>query len=217
VTLRPYQVTRTGAIPEMLGRERLFDQLYRQLSKSTPDHVTLVGPRLFGKSVLLNHLAKHVRPGRDGYLTSVYWDLGHETPGTDQEFFGSFAGAVRAALLGRRDDLANEINPERGKKDLNDIFDLLADDNQRLLVIMDGLDRALSATTLTRNLWDGLKALGDKKSLWFVTGSRKKLRELCKTKESQTSDFWAIFNPNPVRLGKLDDSDSVVPNALGDG
>jgi hypothetical protein len=72
---------------------------------------------------------------------------------------------------------------------------------------MDGFDRVLSATGLTRNLWDGLKALGDKKSLRFVTGSRKKLRELCKTEASQTSDFWEIFNPNPTRVGRLEDHD----------
>jgi hypothetical protein len=41
----------------------------------------------------------------------------------------------------------------------------------------------------------------------FVTGSRKRLRELCKTEASQTSDFWEIFNPNPTRVGRLEDHD----------
>lgn len=207
MTVRPYQVARTGATPAMLGRERLFEVLYRQLTKGTPDHVTVVGPRLFGKTVLLNHLAHHVRPGRDGYLTSVYWDLGHGAPGTDQEFYECLAKLIKTALVSVNEPLAAEIDPSKGKKDLDDVFDLLILENKRILVIMDGFDRVLSVTGLTRNVWDGLKALGDKKSLWFVTGSRKRLRELCKTEASQTSDFWEIFNPNPTRVGQLEDHD----------
>jgi hypothetical protein len=207
MTVRPYQVNKTGTTPAMLGRERLFEVLYRQLTKATPDHVTVVGPRLFGKTVLLHHLAQHVRPGHDGYLTSVYWDLGHGSPATDQEFYECLARLIKAALENVKEPLAAEIDPTKGKKDLDDVFDLLVLDNKRILVVMDGFDRVLSVTGLTRNLWDGLKALGDKKSLWFVTGSRKRLRELCKTEASQTSDFWEIFNPNPTRVGRLEDHD----------
>jgi hypothetical protein len=207
MTDRPYQVNKTGTTPALLGRERLFEVLYRQLTKGTPDHVTVVGPRLFGKTVLLNHLAQHVRPGRDGYLTSVYWDLGHGSPATDQEFYNCLAKLIKTALEGVQEPLAVEIDPAKGKQDLDDVFDLLVLENKRLLVIMDGFDRVLSVTGLTRNLWDGLKALGDKKSLWFVTGSRKRLRELCKTEASQTSDFWEIFNPNPTRVGRLEEHD----------
>jgi hypothetical protein len=33
------------------------------------------------------------------------------------------------------------------------------------------------------------------------------LRELCRTEDSRTSDFWEIFNPNPVQVGGFADSD----------
>src|SRR5262249_10902646 len=41
----------------------------------------------------------------------------------------------------------------------------------------------------------------------LVTGSRSKLRELCRTEDSVTSDFWEAFNPNPLRVGRLEDRD----------
>jgi hypothetical protein len=49
-----------------------------------------------------------------------------------------------------------------------------------------------AGTGLTRILWDQLRSLGQKASLRLVTGSRCPLRELCKTEESRTSDFWEI-------------------------
>ena len=64
-----------------------------------------------------------------------------------------------------------------------------------------------AGTGLTRNLWDQLRSLAQRTSLRFVTGSRRPLRELCRTEESRTSDFWEIFYDTPVRVTALDDSD----------
>jgi hypothetical protein len=73
------------------------------------------------------------------------------------------------------------------------VFQELEQQKARLLVILDGFDHVLAGTGLTRNLWDQLRALGQRASLTLVTGSRRPLRELCKTEESRTSDFWEIF------------------------
>ncbi len=90
----PYQVLGTG-VPRMLGRERLFDRLCGHLTKRSPDHVSVVGPRLFGKSVLLNHLASHfgglcfVTGSRarlydlckdEESRTSNFWQIFHDPP-----------------------------------------------------------------------------------------------------------------------------------------
>ena len=85
MTDSPYQVLGTG-IPRMLGREQLFERLCRHLTKATPDHMCVVGHTLFGKSVVLNHLAAHFKDSGDHYVTSIYWDLRHGTPTTDEEF-----------------------------------------------------------------------------------------------------------------------------------
>ena len=76
-----------------------------------------------------------------------------------------------------------------------------------LLVVFDGFDYALAGTGLTRNLWDQLRALAQKDSLRLVTGSRRPLRELCRTEDSRTSDFWEIFYDTPIRVTALDDAD----------
>ena len=72
----PYQI-RGGSVPQMLGRELLFERLNRHLTKPTPDHMCVVGPAGFGKSVLLHHLADHFKKREDLYAASMYLDLRH--------------------------------------------------------------------------------------------------------------------------------------------
>jgi hypothetical protein len=73
--------------------------------------------------------------------------------------------------------------------------------------VMDGFDHVLGNTGISRNTWDTLRSFAQLTSLRLVTGSRQKLRELCKTEDSVTSDFWEVFNPNPLRVGRFEDHD----------
>jgi hypothetical protein len=202
-----YQILGTS-VPSLLGRKQLLDQIERHLLKPSPDHVQVVGPSLYGKSVLLNHLATKYRSGSP-YLTTAYVDLRHAPPATDGDFRQRFASLVKPALAKVGSALADVI-------DLTDpnlhellvlVFDELDKDKKRLLIILDGFDHVLAGTGLTRNLWDQLRALGQKGSLRIVTGSRRPLRELCKTDESRTSDFWEIFYDTPIAVGAFDESD----------
>ena len=59
-TTNPYQVL-GPAIPPMLGRMELMRWIEKHLLKPTPDHVSVVGPAHYGKSVLLQHLASAYR------------------------------------------------------------------------------------------------------------------------------------------------------------
>ena len=77
----------------------------------------------------------------------------------------------------------------------------------RLLAVLDGFDHVLAGSGMTRNLWDELRDLGQTASLRFVTGSRRRLRELCMTEESRTSDFWEIFYDSPLEVGCFEDGD----------
>jgi len=191
----PYQVLGDG-IPRMLGRQRVFRQLCDHLTKPTPDHVSVVGPTLFGKSVLLNHLASWFETTRpNGYLASLYWDLRFGTPGTDEQFRSQFAEKVRNVLLPARRNLAVWL------EDLDDnpfdilgiVLEELADSDARVLVVLDGFDHLLRSSGITKNLWDQLREIAQQRSLWMVTGSRKTLRELCHDPDSRTSYFWNIF------------------------
>ncbi|MGK7902318.1 MAG: hypothetical protein AB4352_13060 [Hormoscilla sp.] len=208
MTTNPYRVL--GTEPVILrGRQKLLEQLTRQLVKPTPDHVQVVGPKLIGKTVFLKHVVDRFQSEGKSYDTAIYWDLGHQTPSSDNQFLCRFAEELKSALMPVTPEVANEIEP--GSEDLWDILpevlEFLEDEGQRLLAVLDGFDRVLGMTSITRNLWDYLRSLAEKKSLSLVTGSRRPLREICKTEASQTSDFWNIFNPTPLKVSIFEESD----------
>jgi hypothetical protein len=203
-----YQVLGTS-IPSLLGRKRLLDQINRHLLKPTPDHVQAVGPSLYGKSVLLSHLASSHQDGSPTYLTAAYSDLRHAPPTSDADFVQRFASVVKQALTRIGSTLAEVI--DLGSPNVQEllvlVFDELERNDARVLIVLDGFDHVLEGTGLTRNLWDQLRALGQKNSLRLVTGSRRPLRELCKSEDSRTSDFWEIFYDKPIYVGPFDESD----------
>lgn len=204
----PYQVLGTS-VPMMLGRKRLLEQLERHLLKPSPDHVQVVGPTLYGKSVLLSHLATKHQGVSAHYLTAGYVDLRHAPPATDGDFRRRFAEVVKQALTVAKSPVADYL--DLADPSLHEllilVFDELDKEKQRLLLVLDGFDHVLAGTGLTRNLWDQLRSLAQKGSLRLVTGSRRPLRELCKTDESRTSDFWEIFYDTPVSVSAFSDSD----------
>ena len=205
----PYQVL-GPSVPPMLGRAALMGRIDNHLRKPSPDHVSVVGPALYGKSVLLHHAAATYRDGIEQYVTAAYVDLRRGVPASDREFMRRFAEEVKAALQGSRPQLAEYIEMEDVSEVLGLVFDQLEDDGVRLLVVLDGFDYALAGTGLTRDLWDQLRALAQRNSLRLVTGSRRRLLDLCKTEESRTSDFWGIFYDTPVCVAALDDRDLEV-------
>ena len=208
MTDNPYRVRGIG-IPAMLGREGLFNRLCDHLIRPTPNHVCVVGHRGFGKSVLLNHLASRFQDRGDHYITSMYRDLRHRTPRTDDEFRRVFAAGIKSALEEVQPDLAEyfELEEDRPGDVLRVVFDDMAARDFRLLAVLDGFDHVLAGSGITRNLWDDMRALCQKRSLRVVTGSRSRLRELCRTDESRTSDFWEIFYDTPLQVGFFTDDD----------
>ena len=196
-------------IPPMLGRERLFEKLCRHLTKATPDHMCVVGPTMFGKSVLLKHLALHFKDPGDHYTGSLYWGLRHSTPTTDAEFRRCFAKQVKGALKPVNPEVAQylELEEESLSDLIHIVFEELQEKGLRFLAVLDGFDHVLDESAITRNIWDEMRALGQMESLRLVTGSRDRLRELCKTEESRTSDFWEIFYDTPVQVGCFEDHD----------
>jgi Cdc6-like AAA superfamily ATPase len=178
----------TGA-PACRGREKQVRTLLQQLTKPTPDHIAVIGPKYIGKTVLLQHVAARLRAESNHYITTVHWDLRHEPGLTGANFRTRLAEEVARVLVPLRPDLEEEPNYQW----LSVVLSILDDEGKRLLVVLDGLDRVLVAPGITRNLWDNLRALAQKRSLPLVTGSRRRLREICAGEDSRTSDFWEIF------------------------
>lgn len=183
--------------------------------KPSPEHISVVGPKYYGKSVVLRHIAEKFRVESCGFLTTVYIDLKYGTPRSDGAFKRRLAEEITSALQPVRTQLAEMIHDELVDAEDADVYELLdlvfgdelESKNERILVILDGFDWLLASPRVTRNLWDQLRSLAQKTSLTIVTGSRLELRELCRTEDSRSSDFWEIFDANPVRIFALEDDD----------
>lgn len=204
----PYQIM-GHRVAVMRGREKLFEQLCRHLTKKTPDHMSVVGPKLFGKSVFLYHVGNHFSKQNPYFFTAAYMDLRHSTPDSDMAFKRRFAGSLRETLKSLGSEIADylDIEDENLSDMLHLVFEELESNNLKILAIFDGFDHILGSTNITRNLWDEMRTLAQRSSLCIVTGSRNRLRELCRTEESRTSDFWEIFYDTPLSVGCFDEND----------
>lgn len=198
-----------ATVPPMLGRAAILQRMTGALTKVIPDHLQVVGPRFSGKTVILHALAARLRQLGKPYSAVVLWDLGHQTPGTDELFMQCFARELSSALQGSHADYAEHLKNPKGNpyQDIAEVLDLLKDEGGNVLAIMDGFDKPLSNGQLTRNLWDQLRELALKPSLRLVTASRHTLRDLIRHPDAQTSDFWNIFDPTPVRVSCFDEND----------
>ena len=112
------------------------------------------------------------------------------------------------ALRTRHLDYAKYLESTDGSPyaEISSVLDYLAGDG-KALAVLDGFDKALANGRLTRNLWDQLRELAAKPSLRLVAASRRTLRELIRHPDAQTSDFWNIFEPSPIRVGCFDEED----------
>jgi hypothetical protein len=50
-----------GVIPPMLGRTAILRRILGALTKPTPDHLQIVGPRFAGKTVIVHEVARQLR------------------------------------------------------------------------------------------------------------------------------------------------------------
>jgi len=206
-------------IAPMFGRTSTMVRIQGSLTKKTPDHLQIVGPRFAGKTVLLHELARRMRDSSSPYSAVLLWDLGHQTPQSDEAFMKGLCAQLASALAEKHPDYAAHLGSVRDNEyqEISEALELLKDDGIRVLIILDGFDKPLSSGKLTRNLWDQLRALGQNPSFRLITATRRTLRELIRSPDAQTSDFWNIFEQSPVRVGCFDerDFDEVINRLVG--
>ena len=205
---RKFQIVRSP-VPPMLGRESIMQRIIAALTKATPDNLQVVGPRFAGKTVLLHELSRRLRAAEKPYSAVMLWDLGHQTPASDEVFMQRLALQLADAMAGKYADYAAHLRQAQANayQDIAEVLDVLKGEDGKILAIFDGFDKPLSNGKLTRNLWDQLRELGMKSSFRIVTASRSTSRELLRNPEAQTSEFWNIFDPSPVRIGCFDEAD----------
>lgn len=198
-----------GTIPPMIGRTDIMRRLFNDLTKTTPSHLSIVGPRFSGKTVVMNGLAERMRQERSPYHSVIYWDLGHQTPVSNDDFLKTLCRKIGEGLKSAGNEYGDHLLHVENEEysELRDVLEFLHDDGIKVLMLWDGFDKPLGSGKLTRNLWDQLRELASNPSLRLATATRRPLRELIRNEESVTSDFWNIFDMSPVRVGAFDEND----------
>jgi hypothetical protein len=194
--------TPSGLPSRLLGRLGERKRLTDELAAKTRRHVSVIGARLSGKTILLNWAAREY--SGNAFVATVYWDLRHGEPKRDEDFYLQLAHLASDRLPPLLGDVASFLRGAATLQEVRLAFEELARLGRRLLIILDGMDGLLQGGTITRNLWDNLRALAELESVVFLTGSRRRLRELCSSPDARTSDFWNIFAPQPIELSALD-------------
>jgi hypothetical protein len=198
----PFRVLGAEA-PTMLGRRETLARIWTLLEGKTLEHVSVVGPAMYGKSVLLREVARRYAAGRPGYTTAVYLDMAHHTPGSDAEVRRRFLNKLRSALSELRPEIVEYLSIEdvAPRERLQLVSHELESKGDTLLVVVDNFDDVLASPGITRELLDDMRMAASRPTLRFVCGSRRPLRELCGADESHPSDFWKIFHDAPVVVG----------------
>lgn len=202
-------------IPQLLGRRAELAGLVRDLvEKATPDHISVVAPRYFGKSVLIQALAEQFAAPESHYRVVINWDLRHSTPEDDRGFQIALAKLLDKRMLEIGNASYHEYLQET-EGDLagtiSDVVDSLAAEGARILILLDDFDRLASQPQVSKNLWDYLRSLAQRDHVRFVLSSRRRLRECIPNRDGRTSDFWNIFtNVVTLKPFSADDLDEFL-------
>ncbi len=200
-------------IPQLLGRRAELAGLFRDLvEKATPDHISVVAPRYFGKSVLIQALADQFAVPHSHYRLVINWDLRHNTPEDDRSFQIALAKLLDKRLLeidnASYHDYLQDTEGDPAET-ISDVVDSLAADGMRILILLDDFDRLARQPQISKNLWDYLRSLAQKECLRFVLSSRRRLRECLPSRDGRTSDFWNIFTNvvtlKPFNVSEIDE------------
>lgn len=191
-----------------LGREKELGQIRDAITKDGTDNLMVVGPKLIGKTTLLKAIPTSIDLESAGYVATVFWNLGHETPKDDDDFRRQLMEQIKSPLLRARRELSDWFSEDQKPIEAVDgALDELEEAGERLLLIMDTFDYVLKRSSVTRSLWDNLADLFDKKAITVVTGSHLPLRELCGDEITMNSEVWKTFDSVPLRLGPFPEDD----------
>jgi hypothetical protein len=202
----PYSVFGVSA-PQCLGREADKARFQRLIPRN---HLSMVGPRYIGKTVLARELCGMFGQ-RNGEITgSIYWDLGVRTPSDDADFYEQLAEVLSRGLKNASPESSNKLTQATKDhyEEIRDVFEYLHESGLCFLLCLDSFDYLFGRGVMTRNLWDNLGALADHyKSIRYLAISRRTLNELCWVPGSENSHFWKLFDTSPQLLRCLTEQD----------
>ena len=198
-----------AAIPPMLGRTKIMQRIWSDLTKATPSNLSIIGPRFVGKTVIMNALSQNAASEGSPYEFVLHWHLGHVTPETDEEFITQLCNLLREVFAARGDSYEEhrEYLGSYSFDFLKEVTDSLDSGGKAILMLWDGFDKPLGQGKLSGHLWDQMRTIFYGKRHKIVTATRRPLSELIRSQDAISSPFWNIFDMNPVRIGVFDDDD----------
>ncbi|TWT80649.1 NACHT domain protein [Planctomycetes bacterium CA13] len=217
MTERLFPILGTEDIP-MLGRERLMDRIWGDISKTTPSNLSIVGPRYIGKTVLLKALVERANGDDSPFSLVLYWELGFHPPQSDEAFIADLCDQLHETLgvdPVKYSEHRSELAEDKTFLTLKEVMDLIQMEGDSILMVWDGFDKPLSQGQLTGTLFGNLRDLFNGKKHKIITAARAKQSELAADKQVEDSPFWNMFDVNPVRIGPFDSDDCQAALAKG--
>lgn len=183
------------------GRAAQLRKVIGSLKKDTPDQVSIVGPRYFGKSVLLTRLVEALSLPGSPFDVVLLWDLKAYTPTTNAEFFSAMARKLDSGMsaLGFK-QYSEYLQPAATGmgENIREVVQDFGQQGRKILLVLDGFDHLAREPQISRSLWDYLRALAQDEYLSYVIASRRGLREAIPDREGRNSEFWNIFATTEV-------------------
>jgi|ERR1043166_1357449 hypothetical protein len=173
---------------DLLGRQKEIDSIRRRWLNQ---HISIVAPRDYGKTVLLEHTAR-LASEEPGFAGVGFWDVRKNPVKDDAAFWRKLYHCLKNQIPASSEHLPKDENAADAESML-DAFGFLAEEQKRLLLLWDGVDELLLKGGLSDNLWNQLTALADLKSVTLILSSRRRLMDLLPTEEAKGSDFWRRF------------------------
>ena len=192
----------------LVGRERLMQSIWSDLTKGEPNNLSVVGPKYMGKTVLLKAIADRARQTSSPYDLVVYWEVGQSPPKSDEAFIEELGKKLRESMSSTDFQIySDELSQDQSFGALREVMDLLESDGYRVLMIWDGFDKPLSQGLLSGQLFGQLRSLFYGKCHKVITATRVTQTELTRSQQVEDSPFWNIFDVTPVRTGPFDEVD----------
>ena len=191
-----------------LGRASLITQLQRELARR---NISLTGPRGTGKSCVVRALAQHPTT-KQAFNGIVFCDLKGRGIDGDEAFYQALIQDIRAQLPPQVSTEWLDPSLESPVEEkLNTTVDEWEAAGQKVLFILDGIDDPFVSLHAA---WSFLCNFVERASVTFLCTSRKRIRELCNTREKRDSMMSDRFK-NPIDIQPLSVEDITAILEIG--